>query len=245
MRVSVVSPAIALLVFTCSLAQAAIVTKESSNSGGIHTDGDRGDGQYSEFYASGNDDAFAEFGVLGFTFTPADFGLAVLTEADIQSIQLSLTVNDRGFSDGNAIELFFTPDTFASLGNGTGYTNLTYDATLTNGINTSQFTTTPISLGVYAIPEMAGRPGGEVDVIDVNFSGAALTSLVNSINAGTDFQILAGATDASHDLTYSGFGNTFDPGNPTLSINAVPEPGGLMLLTMLGTVALRTRSRRR
>jgi len=223
-------------------ANGAVVTKDAATSGAIHANGDTGNGTDNEFYASGNDDNFAEYGIVGFSYTAADFGLGTVTEADITGVSLALTVNDRTFSDGNAIEFFFSPDTFASLGDGGSYSNLTYNAALFNGLDASQFPTAPISLGVYSMTEMAGRAGGEVDNFNLNFSGASLTGLVASINAGTDFQIIGAATDASHDITYSGIGSTFDPGDPALSINAVPEPSTFSLIALgLGGAFLRRR----
>ena len=185
----------------------------------------------SDYYGSGNDDAFGEYGVTTFNYTLADFGGSL---SDIANVRLSLTVNDRTFSDGNMVEFFYTPDTDVS--------GLSFDDSVVNGIDPSQFTTAPVSLGVFAIQEMAGRPGGEVDNFQLNFDASATASLLNSINAGTDFQIIVAATLAEDDITYSGVGNTFDPGDPTLKIRPVPEPGSLALL-LVGLLPLLRRLR--
>jgi hypothetical protein len=101
-------------------------------------------------------------------------------------------------------------------------------------------------MGVFGITEMAGRPGGEVDVFSLSFTGANEAALIGAINSGADFQLLIGATDTTHDITYSGFGNTFDPGDPALTIDAVtaaiPEPTTGVLL---GLVAIAGVVRRR
>jgi hypothetical protein len=182
----------------------------------------------SDYYGSGPDDAFAEYGITTFNFSQADFGGPVTT---LVSAELTLTVNDRGFSDGDAVEFYYTPDTAADLDNGGGdFSALVYDPAFpSSGINPSQFLTAPVSLGVFSIPEMAGRPGGETDTFSLMFDAAASTALLNSINTGTDFQILIAATVDSHDITYSGVGNSFDPGDPVLDI-VVPEPSVLALL---------------
>lgn len=54
--------------------------------------------------------------------------------------------------------------------------------------------------------------------------------------------MLAAVNDAD-DITFSGVGNTFDPGDPALSINAVPEPSSLAVLAVAGLAAVRTRRR--
>lgn len=168
-----------------------------------------------DFYGSGNDDAFAEYGVTTFNFTPADFGGPVGT---LVSASLTVTVNDRSFSDGDAVEVFFTPDTHGDLGG--NFAALSYDAAFVNGINGAHYVNPPVSLGVFAIPEMAGRAGGEQDVLALSFPPAAEAALLSAINSGTDFQIIVAAVVASHDITYSGVANPFDPGDPNLSITA-------------------------
>ena len=66
-------------------------------------------------------------------------------------------------------------------------------------------------------------------MLSLSFGGAAEAVLIDAINNGTDFQLIVTATDSTHDLTYSGVGNTFDPGDPNLKIT-VPEPTALVLL---------------
>ncbi|MGB0717144.1 MAG: lamin tail domain-containing protein, partial [Phycisphaerae bacterium] len=172
-----------------------------------------GAGVTNDYYGSGNDDDFGEYGVTTFNFDSSDFGGAV---SGIASASLTVTVNDRGFSDGNAVEFFFTTDTV-----GAGYT---FNDALVNGIDPAQYTFAPVSLGVFNIPEMAGRAGGETDTFALDLSGVS-ADLINSINNGTDFQIIVAATVAAHDITYSGVGNTFDPGDPTLEIVAEGNGG--------------------
>lgn len=188
-----------------------------------------------DYYGSGNDDANAEYGLTTFNLGGAFAG----TVTGISSVELTLTVNDRFFSDGDAVEVFFTTDSGADLDIGNGvFSGIFFNNALVNGIDGSQFNFAPVSLGVFSIPEMAGRAGGETDVLTLNF-GTNVSALIDAINNGTDFQILLGATNSTHDITYSGVGNSFDPGDPLLTINAtvvpVPEPASA---TILGAVAL-------
>lgn len=222
---------------------AKVVIKATSNSGGIRVGGDAGNGQHDEFYAIGNETPgnFEEYGILGFTFdATTDFGFPSISSSDIKSVQLTLAVNDRAFSNGELIEFFFTPDTFASLGDGSNYSDLSFDIDAVNGLNASQFTTAPTSLGTYSFPDMEER-GGETDLFDFNFTGAQLDLLADSINGGTDFQIIGGVTDPLHQITYLGFDNNVEGENvpsPMLSITAVPEPATFSLLSVLASVGL-------
>jgi hypothetical protein len=206
---------VALLAFGLGSVETAMaVSKDGTTTTAVHEAGGSGVVlNSSDYYGSGNDDAFAEYGITTFNFTLADFGG---TLSGIDSVVLTLTVNDRTFADGDMVELFFTPDTEADLGG--GFADLSYNATFVNGIDGSQYVTAPVSLGAFAITEMAGRPGGETDMFTLDFTGAALTALLNSITNGSDFQIIVGATNSTHDITYSGVGNTFDPGDPSLEI---------------------------
>ena len=80
----------------------------------VDTEGPRAGGDY---YGSGNDNAFGEYGITTFNFTQADFGGPVL---DITDIALTLTVHGRNFADGGTVEFFFSPDSGADLDSGGG-----------------------------------------------------------------------------------------------------------------------------
>ncbi|XAM01031.1 PEP-CTERM sorting domain-containing protein [Phycisphaeraceae bacterium D3-23] len=224
--------ALALAVTAWAGAPASAATMDAASVGSIHVGGhtaSNDDG--SEYYASGNDDAFSEFGVATFRFTGADFGGSL---ADLASATFNLTVNDRTFADGTSLEVFFSADDFDA-----DYTGLDYNAALDNGIDASQFTSLT-SLGVYAVASTEAN-GGAIESIALDLS-AVEAELIAQVNAGSEFQLIIGVTDATHDITYAGVGNTFDPGAPSLELTAVPEPGSLALLG-LGTLMLVRRRR--
>lgn len=216
-------------------ASAAAVSKDLVTQGAIHEFGNLD--TVADYYGSGPDDNFAEYGIAGFAFDAADFGGTV---AAINSVTLSLTHNDRTFSDGDTVEFFFTPDTYISLGS---YANLSFDSNVVNGIDPSQYASAPISLGTFPYtPE----DGGTVEHFVLDFSGTAGDELLSAINNGSDFQIIIAATVATHDITFSGLNNSFDPGNPNLTIDARAVPVlpalPLMISALAGLISCRRRS---
>jgi cysteine-rich repeat protein len=195
----------------CCVAGGA-ASKDGSSTTAVNDGGSFGANDY---YAQGNDDSFEVYSVTTFNFSPADFGGTV---TGITSATLTLTVNDRTFSAGDSVEIFFTSDSDLS--------GLTFNTGIANGIDGTQFSFAPVSLGVFPITELSGRSGGETDTFALTFGGGALTELINTINAGADFQIILGVADVADALTYSGVGNTFDPGDPNLAIVATTDPTG-------------------
>lgn len=208
----------------------------------VDTEGPRQGGDY---YASGNDDAFGEFGITTFNFTQADFGGPVM---DIIEIALTLTVHDRDFADGGTVEFFFSPDSGAALDSGGGdFSALVYDLNFGNGINNSQFITAPVSLGTFDVEATNADRAGEQDTFILSFEGTALADLIAAINNGTDFQIIIAAGTVGTDVTYAGVNNNFGLDNPALNISAaagaVPEPTSAVLLAMFGLAAMARRRR--
>jgi len=213
-------------------------TDTAFETGAIHDTGDDGNADY---YGSGNDDNFGEYGIASFNFEASDFGGSLI---DITSVTYSLTFNDRSFSDGSSFELFYSADDFDA-----SYTGLTYDDSGTNdpgGVDPTQFTSLE-SLGSYTLgfdPTDGTTNGGNQFDYTLNLTAAAKTSLIDQINSGSDFQLILAAENVADDITFSGTGNTFDPGDPELTINGtIPEPGSLALLG-LGGLALLGRRRK-
>ena len=204
-----------------SVAAADVVDSTAFETGSIHDFGD--DPDQADYYGSGNDDNFGEYGIASFLFDAAEFG----GDFDLSRIAYTLTHNDRGFSDGSSVRFYYTPDDF-----GTDYAGLTYDDTGAadpDGVDASQFGEL-FDLGTYAYTAQAG---GTETTYELQFDAAARASLLAELQAGSQFNLLIGAGTADADVTYSGTGNTFDPGDPLLEIGspaAVPEPGTVALI---------------
>ena len=197
------------------------VSKDLVRHGSIHGDGDALNG---DFYGSGNDDNFSEYGIANFQFSKDDFGVAH-DVATVGPVSLTLHHNERAFNDGDMVEFFFTSETAESLGydDAIGYANLNYDSDLENGIDAEQYTNAPISLGEYAYePKLGGNP----ETFHLRLPEEVKAQIAAAINSGDDFHIIIAAPDAESDITFAGLNNAFDPGNPqlTISLDAV-EPG--------------------
>lgn len=189
-------------------------------------------------YGSGNDDDFGSYGIVSFLFTAADFGGPV---SDLTGLDLRLTFNDRGFSDGSSFEVLFTADDQDD-----DYTGLMYDNTEANdpnGINAAEFTSL-ISLG--ASPTGFDLTDGSLGGTQFDYSldlAPVEAALIGEINAGSEFSLIIAAVDNADDITFLYVANTFDPGAPVLSISAVPEPSSLLAFGVLGVVAVCRRRR--
>lgn len=219
-----------LLVIDADGVASSTVTKDLVRQGSIHVNGDTNSW---DFYGSGNDDNFSEYGIASFEFSKDDFGVADdITE--IGSVELTLAHNDRGFSDGASVEFFLVGDTAAELGFDDNdpdglpgiYANLTFNPDLANGIDESQFSSGPISLGTY---DYVLQLGSRRETFRLALSDEAEQVLIASINSGEDFQIIVASPDAESDITFSGLNNGFDPGNPQLSISLEPVDDGFSL----------------
>lgn len=195
--------------FSSTVSVTISAAKDLISQGAIHVAGDQGPGDY---YGSGNDDSFAEYGIASFTFRNLDFGLSGAKAIDsIKTATLTLTHNDRTFSDGTQVEFFLTTDVYAG-----NYAGLTFDpvAGPINGINSAQFSAAPVSLGVFPYTPLAG---GVKQTFSLDFNGVE-SAVLAKLAAGEEFSIIIAAVSADADVTFSGLNNTFDPGNPNLEL---------------------------
>lgn len=167
-----------------------------------------------DYYAEGNGQGtFARFDLGIFNMTKLDFGLSgASTITSVQSAEFTLTHNDRTFTQGTEVEFFFTTD---------AATGKTFNTALVNGIDNAQFAFAPISLGKFPYTPEAG---GSTDTFTLDLSAAG-AALVSRLNTGEDFSIIIAATTPMAAITYSGKGNTFDPGDPSLKLTVNETTG--------------------
>lgn len=208
---------------------AGVTTRDLIRQGAVHSAGDNTNG---DFYGSGNDDNFSEYGIANFQFTKDDFGVTDdITQ--IGPVDLTLHHNERSFSDGDMFELFFVADTAEELGYdefvgylgkdipGEAFPTLLFDTEVENGLVAEQYVNAPISLGLQ---EYNPKNGGTPETFNLALPEEAEAQLIEAINAGDDFHLLIAVTDPTSDVTFSGLNNAFDPGNPQLSISLEAEP---------------------
>lgn len=171
-----------------------------------------------EFYASGNDDSFSEYGVASYSFRRADFGIADNEDIDdISAAEFSVVYNDRSFSDGSGFEIFLTTQEF-----GGNYSGLTYNPALINGLDVSHFTSAPVSLGTVAFDPNAA--GGSTNTYALDF-GSEESAVIAKLNSGGEFSLIIAVTNANDDVTFSGLENAFDPGEPMLKLSVTSVAG--------------------
>lgn len=179
----------------------------------------------SDFYAQFTNGNYDEYSLAEFDISKADFGGSTVTA--LNSVTLQLTVNDRFFSQTGSFSIFFTTDSAADLTTTSDYDALFFTPSEPFGIDTSVYTYAPTSVGTGTYDESVAPGGSNLDVtIDLTNIGA---DLLNAINAGDSVHFLIGVQSTSGVVaTFSGVGNTFDPGDPTLIIDATtsgPVPG--------------------
>lgn len=193
----------------------ATATNEPFALGRILPGGDNGPFEY---YAEGNGQgAFACFSVASFSFTNIDFALSGASTIDgIVTAELTLTHNDRTFSAGSSVEFFLTTDSYNS-----NFSALAFNAGILNGIDNSDFTFNPVSLGTFPYtPES----GGVEDTFSLNLSGVE-SDVLAALQAGGEFSIIIAAVGAPDAVTFSGLNNSFDPGNPRLKLDVTETTG--------------------
>tara|TARA_R100000027_G_scaffold67048_2_gene64400 strand:+ start:7971 stop:11651 length:3681 start_codon:yes stop_codon:yes gene_type:complete len=178
-----------------------------------------------EFYAQNAGSNYDEYSMIEFSLSKADFEGTNIT--DITAASLTLTVNDRTFANAGPFTVFFTPDSKVDLGN---YATMAFDANSDYGIDLGDFPTDPVAVGTSNFAY--GPNEGEGEQVEVILDLSAFEpELIAAINSAEPFHLLIGALESDGTVaTFSGVGNTYDPGDPMLNITAVsssaadPEP---------------------
>jgi len=169
-----------------------------------------------EYYAEGSGQGtFARYDLGVFNFTKLDFGLSGASQiTGINSAEFTLRQNNRTFSTGTQFEFFLTTD---------APTGKTFNPVYANGIDAAQFTNAPISLGQFTYTPTNIDP--TFNTFTLNLTESAKATLAARINTGEDFSIIIAAVNAPDAITFSGKGNTFDPGDPALKLTVNETTG--------------------
>jgi endonuclease I len=169
-----------------------------------------------DYYAEGSGQAnFARFDVGVFNFTKIDFGLSGASQiTGVTTAEFTLRQNFRTFTTGTQFEFFLTTDS---------PTGKTFNPTIANGIDPSQFSNAPVSLGQFSYTPTSVDP--TFNTFSLNLSPTASATLAARINTGEDFSIILAAVNAPDAITFSGKGNTFDPGDPALKFTIAETTG--------------------
>ena len=175
-----------------------------------------GASQVTEFYAEGSGQGtFARYDLGVFNFTKLDFGLSGASQVTgINTAEFTLRQNNRTFSVGTQFEFFLTTD---------APTGKTFNPATANGIDAAQFTNAPISLGQFSYTPTATDP--TFHTFTLSLSPTANATLAARINTGEDFSLIIAAVNAPDAITFSGKGNTFDPGDPALKLTVNETTG--------------------
>ncbi len=183
-----------------------------------------------DHYAEGNGIAtFSVYSIANFRFSKVDFVLPGSANIDnIVTAEYTLTTNNRTFSAGSELEFFLTTDQL----NG-NFTGKVFNPAVVNGINNANYTFAPVSLGKFPYtPATTSPQGGLPNTFTLNLS-AVEPALLAQINAGAEFSIILAATTPTAAITYSGKGNTFDPGDPSLKLTVNQTTGSDSVLPLV------------
>jgi endonuclease I len=169
-----------------------------------------------DYYAEGSGQgSFARYDMGVFNFSKIDFGLSGASQiTGIDSAEFTLRQNNRSFSTGTQFEFFLTTDAPAGK---------TFNPLFANGIDVTQFSNPPVSLGQFSYTPTAVDP--TFHTFNLTLSPAASATLAARINTGEDFGIILAAVNAPDAITFSGKGNTFDPGDPALKLTVNETTG--------------------
>jgi len=207
---------------TAGLALAAIpalgqteISFVATNNGTIQADGPSGSPWFHNAQVAGD---FAAYGISTFTIGADAFDVAEVTSID--SVTISYTQSNAGFTTDGPVEFFITFDPAAGSAD---YSALAHDGSA-SGVNDDHFSDSPTAQSV-ATGTFTEVESGTVDTYTLDVS-AVETELLSAINAGSGFSVILSATGAEGAVTYAGIQNNGFPDSIILAVSAEGESGG-------------------
>ena len=196
-------------------ASGTLGTDEAIRTGTVEPVGDGGGAASDDFYAQSTSGGnFNEYSLAEFDMSFENFSGNSVT--DIINAKLILTNDDPFFAASGDFVILFTTDSVGDLSTSSDYDQLVFEALSTNGIDTSSYTDTPVSVGTGSFSDATG--GGFTDVVEITLATIE-ADLITAINNRDSFHFILGSVDADTGaVTYSGVGNTNNPGAPTLAL---------------------------
>lgn len=161
---------------------------------------------------------FAAYGISTFTIGADAFDVAEVTSID--SVTISYTQSNAGFTTDGPVEFFITFDPAAA---GADYSALAHDGSA-SGVNDDHFSDSPTAQSV-ATGTFTEVESGTVDTYTLDVS-AVEAELIAAINDGSGFSIILSANGAEGAVTYAGIQNNGFPDSIILTVSAEGESGG-------------------
>jgi hypothetical protein len=179
----------------------------------------------------------SSFGVLDFSFSSLSLPG---TATNVVGATLDLTESNAAFTNPGPLSIYLSTQTGVSIESTN--TTLNYNGT-NNGlasVDTDLGTLTLLGSGTFNTT--GNTNNGSQDFYSMTFSGAALTSILNTLNTHGTLRLVMTPDAATTAATWSGFSGTASPSLGFFAV--VPEPASCVLLGLGGLILAGYRARR-
>jgi len=237
-------PLALVLLNVLPVAHAAVLEDQlASNNATVQPAGPRSGGSGKNFFniEGSSNGTFASYGVMDFTLTGVVLGPNEVI-ASVNSITLTLTQDNSGFSESGPLSFYLTENTSVDIEPGTSplfFTGSDGAASFGSQLDPNYF----LGSGNYV-----ETSDGTQEVFVLNIPLAANSYAVDLLANGGTLRLIATPDSATTAATYTGFSNSTYAG-PTVDIDytvaTIPEPAALTLLGLGGLVWVAFGRRRR
>jgi hypothetical protein len=183
--------------------------------------------------------AFASFGVADFAPFTTSVGIA-----DVTGVTVRLVQSNAAFTAPGTVNFYFASNTTVDIQPGTS--PLTYQtAAGEEGVGTQLGTLHLLGSGTFTATGAAGT--GTVDTYTFStFNAAAESYMLNQLNTGGRFRLVAAPNTPTLAATWAGFSNAqLDGPIVSFGVVPVPEPAGVLLACACAAVPMLARRLRK